>query len=598
MSWTDNLQEVLGVKPVAVNRDANLFLRYVHLEDRFSTLSAFEEALQGKTPYEVTYRWIRPDNNQIRWIHCRASLVQVEDQEYFEGCLLDLSSQLHSLSSEQSSPDFIQTLVDGLPLSVITLDKDLRIVRVQQGLERSAFTFGDAQFARHKLASGHLFSDCFFNPDRKEHYQNLCLKILDGTLTRHVERHTLQSLSYELELLPIMSQEQICGILVCVRDVSSQVALEQRLALLERSDSVNQLAIGLVHNINNVLQSVLGQALAIRENSGSAELINNSSNAIIELTSKASRLTTQLFELQNNGEQAKSPVDLNLAAMAAVNKIEDVFASGLKISVAFGNPPIIMAERPVLERLLEHLLRTIFESSKGQRNVTITTFQVALEKDQIPGLPKGSYAKLSLSDSLPESSEKSLTLKTVSPSDPLHELFQPCKNLLAEIGGHFELKRHQDSGLQISLYFLVAENALNSMPRPELVTQGADKPNVMIIDDDLMVLDTVQRLLSNAGYNCLAAEDSQKALSLLRAHKDSIKVILLDALMPGMNGARLLRKLREVKADFQVIGFSGAPPEITRSLLEGGAVRILRKPVDPMTLKAAVAELLENKQAA
>ena len=553
---------------------------------------------QGNPGYRESYRWIRPDNNEVRWLHCRASLVERHGELLFEGCIIDLSDEQRYGTSDPASADALPNIIETLPFSYISLDRDLRILRLSKDQQLKKFHFGDPGFLAHQLMVGRAFLECFSVEHRKRHYESLLTQVLSGRLTKHEERHSSPERTLELAILPIQAKSHTIGAALLIRDISKVAKLEDRLGRLEKGEALKTLAIGLAHNINNALQAIMGHSLAIRENPSNETINAQASQRIFELSKQASSLTEQLFELEANSSSVRNPVDLNLISMSAVNKMEDMFSSGLKIAVAFGNPPVVLAEKAPLERVIEHILRTICKHSQEAKNISITTYQVNLRKDEVGDLTAGTYAKLCISEGVNSTNSEAITIRAVQEDSDTYKRFRRALDVTYELGGRLMLEEYSQGGLIISMYFRVPDMAFSSPPHPEVVRVTESPPNVLIIDDDMMVLDTVQRLLINSGYNCLAAEDSHKALSLAREHSKTLKVVLLDALMPGMNGARLLKKLREIRADFKVIGFSGAPPEITRSLLEEGAVRILRKPVDPVILKNTVAELLAAAESA
>ena len=89
-----DVSRILGVREVAILRDANLFLRYVDPKDRFTIMTRLEAALQGEAPYRVTYRWIRPDTQETRHLLCRASLTVQNGEPLFEGIIADITDEL------------------------------------------------------------------------------------------------------------------------------------------------------------------------------------------------------------------------------------------------------------------------------------------------------------------------------------------------------------------------------------------------------------------------------------------------------------------------------------------------------------------------
>jgi CheY-like chemotaxis protein len=101
---------------------------------------------------------------------------------------------------------------------------------------------------------------------------------------------------------------------------------------------------------------------------------------------------------------------------------------------------------------------------------------------------------------------------------------------------------------------------------------------ILVIDDDPAVLDLMRRILAKEGFLPLLADDPRTALGL--AHSAKPSVIILDVLMPGMNGWEILRAL---KADRELEGFPVVMLTIVddrRTALALGAVEHLVKPVD------------------
>ena len=129
VSWSANASAVLGLADSTIMRDGNLFLRHVHPDDRFLLMTDLENALAGKTHYRAAYRWIRPDTNEVRWLHCRASLVERDNQPLFEGTIIDLSDKITGPVSRVAGPDSLATVLDAFSTTVIVLDSELRVLR-------------------------------------------------------------------------------------------------------------------------------------------------------------------------------------------------------------------------------------------------------------------------------------------------------------------------------------------------------------------------------------------------------------------------------------------------------------------------------------
>jgi two-component system, chemotaxis family, chemotaxis protein CheY len=115
------------------------------------------------------------------------------------------------------------------------------------------------------------------------------------------------------------------------------------------------------------------------------------------------------------------------------------------------------------------------------------------------------------------------------------------------------------------------------------------KPVVLVVDDDRDALDAITAILEDAGYDALRAVDGREALGRLGDHQGRCDLILLDLLMPVMNGWDFRRKQREVPAfaDIPVLLMSAGAHMATVSG-ELNAAGYLTKPVEMADLLAVV----------
>jgi CheY-like chemotaxis protein len=107
---------------------------------------------------------------------------------------------------------------------------------------------------------------------------------------------------------------------------------------------------------------------------------------------------------------------------------------------------------------------------------------------------------------------------------------------------------------------------------------------ILIVDDDADIRDALAELLSTEGYVVLSAEDGQAALDLL-TYGNRPKVILLDLMMPRMNGLEFLEKSRPDHANIPVIVVSANRGYEASDL---GVFEIMRKPLSADTLISAI----------
>lgn len=115
---------------------------------------------------------------------------------------------------------------------------------------------------------------------------------------------------------------------------------------------------------------------------------------------------------------------------------------------------------------------------------------------------------------------------------------------------------------------------------------------MLLADDEELVRRAAQRMLTRLGYNVLVAEDGLTALETYRQHQDEIAVVLLDVVMPVMNGFETLRRLKEIDPEVCVVLCSGySADEGPAAAGSDGAAGYVKKPFHLADLRRLVARL-------
>lgn len=612
VSWSENATDILGVKDIAISRDGNLFLRHVHPDDRYALLTELERGLAGEVDYRATYRWIRPDNNETRWLHCRAGLVHYPDVSLFEGIIIDLSAEFTGEASQIAGPDSVQTVLSALPILVFTVDRDLRLLRINRPKDPQEFNFGDEQFRFDELRIGKPILDAFSDKELASDYCDIANSILENRLTHHRRRISLEETVYNLEITPLRENNVIQGLIFLVSDISDLVKMESEMANLQKAEGLSLLAAGVAHNFNNALQGILGHASILTMHSDKKEFVTKAGEAIIELVNRASELTQQLLAHHDSPADQPTLLDINTIAMSTINSVDDLFTSGIKVAVTFGNPGLVKApRRPLTEAImaiLKNAKEAIAQNESTTKNLSIKSSEVKIKDLEISDLKAGSYCKLNITDS--GSGMENQTLKrcfepffTTKERDadtgvgikPSGLGLPKAFSLIRDLGGTVQIESVKNLGTTVAIYLPVHDDK-NSVQSDKVSLLPIKRPSILIVDDDRMVLQTIQSLITDLGYNCAIAEDSKEAHAILRKYRRTIKLVILDAVMPGADGATVLKTLKKVSSGVSFIGFSGATPRQTAPMLEAGALQVLKKPVGQRELKDAIESALKPTQ--
>lgn len=120
------------------------------------------------------------------------------------------------------------------------------------------------------------------------------------------------------------------------------------------------------------------------------------------------------------------------------------------------------------------------------------------------------------------------------------------------------------------------------------------KSSILIVDDELIVRESLTKWFQQDGYRVEAAEHANAALKLME--KGPWDVVILDIKMPGMSGLDLLKRLREIDKSAQVIMATAfASVESAVQALKDGAFDYVTKPIDPDHLSHLVSNAIQQK---
>lgn len=129
----------------------------------------------------------------------------------------------------------------------------------------------------------------------------------------------------------------------------------------------------------------------------------------------------------------------------------------------------------------------------------------------------------------------------------------------------------------------------------------SDDKFILIVDDEPFNLDILEEYLQDAGYKVLKAEDGTEALSHLNRCAESIDVVLLDRMMPNMNGMEVLSHMKQANLWSQipvVLQTAVGSPDSVREGLQAGAYYYLTKPYEKNMLLAIVSAAVLERRAA
>ena len=127
------------------------------------------------------------------------------------------------------------------------------------------------------------------------------------------------------------------------------------------------------------------------------------------------------------------------------------------------------------------------------------------------------------------------------------------------------------------------------------MSEAENRKTILVIDDEEMIRDIAHDMLNHLGYNIMSAADGESAVKMFKEKNELIDLVIVDLIMPRMNGMICLQKLKEINRNVPVIVASGIS-EVSkkRSAIEMGAHGYLEKPYSIKSLKEICLSVLES----
>ena len=119
---------------------------------------------------------------------------------------------------------------------------------------------------------------------------------------------------------------------------------------------------------------------------------------------------------------------------------------------------------------------------------------------------------------------------------------------------------------------------------------------VLLVDDEEMILDVGTRMLTKLGYEALTARNGAEAVEIYRTYQDKIDFVLLDMVMPKIDGGEAFDRLREINPAVKVILCSGYSIDgQATDILNRGCNAFIQKPFNLNTLSQHIRTVLDEQ---
>jgi PAS domain S-box-containing protein len=381
--------------------------------------------------------------------------------------------------------------------------------------------------------------------------------------------------------------------------------LQEQLFQSQKLEALGTLAGGIAHDFNNLLASILGYASLAKTDLHPDHPVYQHVDIIETASLRASELTQQLLAFAKGGKYDAKPTDVNSIVREVVALLSRIIEKNITIVLAAdsGLRRAICDAGQIQQAIMNICINGRDAMPRGG-TLTVRTENVHLEIKDVQffvDVPPGDYVRISVSDT-----GMGMDRET---RERLFEPFFTTKEkgtglglalaygIIKKHGGFIQVLSEPGKGSTFEVNLLACMSDETCVKRKDIVSLRRGTETVLVVDDEPTVKALARDVLKRYGYAVLTADGGEEAIEMFRQRSGEIDAVILDMVMPTMDGREVFRRLQEIKPGVKVIVSSGySHDRDADDLLEQGALSFVQKPFRIAELVRVVGEVMEGKK--
>ncbi len=492
--------------------------------------------------------------------------------------------------SVQHAKNHLSSIINSMPSAIFSLDESGNICMMNaNAADMIQMSVPDAEGKSISEVLPDVFGDL-----SKIETSILERRIL--AITNNEAERNGKTVFEDIIVYPLNLNDRI-GAVVRIDDVTEKHNLEQQLIQAGKMDSIGKLTGGIAHDFNNMLSGIMGSAELLKFSSDFNELQTKYIDLIIKTSSRAADLTSKLLAFGRKGKVTFKTTDLHEIVFDSIDILKRSIDKRVRITTNLNaENSVVIGDSAQLQNVFMNLGINASHAMKDGGELNISSRVRVLNEVYCKSSPfeisPGRYIELEVRDT-----------GCGIPDDIIQKIFEPfytTKDVgkgaglgLSTVYG--TIKSHHGA---VTVYSEVGKGTVFHimLPLTDFAVEDAEKSEqlvkgtgtILLADDENVIRIISGAMIRKMGYKVITAENGRDALDKYSTSRSEIDLVILDMIMPEMNGLEAFREIRKIDPEVKVLFSSGFSREEDLAEIKSEIAGFIKKPFSEVELSKMI----------
>ncbi|MBP1658083.1 MAG: multi-sensor hybrid histidine kinase [Bacteroidetes bacterium] len=396
-------------------------------------------------------------------------------------------------------------------------------------------------------------------------------------------------------------------------DITERKKLEEQVRQSHKMESIGTLASGIAHDFNNILNNVIGFVLQIKKHAHEPEKVLKYSATIEKSATRGAELSAQLLSFARKAKRESVSVNVAHIVDEVYSLCGETFPRSITVTRHVDdNIRTILGDHGELYQVLLNLCvnaRDAILARGGSASGIISL-----------GVHNGRVGDRVSAHMLSSTAEHYVEIRVSDngigiPAAIRERIFDPffttkergrgtglglsvVYSIVRNHRGIILVDSEEGAGTTFHIYFSAVDGAPhNAQVNAPAVASSRSHETVLIVDDEESMQELGRELLEEQGYTVLIASTGQEAVDLFKQCGHEIGLVVLDLVMPGMDGGQTYIELKKMQPELKAFFCTGyMPDQVITALLEEEHLQAIQKPFNPEAFVQLVRDVLDGRR--